>query len=142
MPTIKYGTEASAVLNAAVSQNADPKMQMVHMQRQGRKESLPGEMVDDGLPLQTFPVSLSMDVFGCPLLNFGQQFFVDFATGTTIDDIYMVNGIEHTIAPGNFQTSLTMIPMNRNGEFVSAQAQVTKAVKELEDLKKKYEPTE
>lgn len=139
MPTIKYGTEYSGILNASISTQSDPKMQMVHMERQGRKENLPGGEVDDGLPLRTFPVSLQLETFGCPLLNFGQQYFVDFQTGTTIDDIYRVNSIEHNFAPNDFKTSITLIPMSKSGEFISTQAQITKAIKELEDIKKKYE---
>jgi len=138
MPTIKYGTEYSAILNASVSTQSDPAMQMVHMERQGRKENLPGSEVNDGLPLVTFPISLSLEMFGCPLINFGQQYFVDFQTGTTIDDIYRVNGVEHSFSPNDFKTQVQMIPVSRSGEFVSTQSQITQAIKELEDIKQKY----
>ena len=139
MPTIKYGTEYSGILNASISTQSDPGMQMVHMERQGRKENLPGAEVNDGLPLITFPVTLSLEMFGCPLINFGQQYFIDFQTGTTIDDIYRVNGVEHSFSPSDFKTNVQLIPVNRSGEFISTQSQITKVIKELEGIKKKYD---
>ena len=37
-----------------------------------------------------------------------QYIFLDFETGTTIDNIYNITGIKHTLAPGKFSTSLSL----------------------------------
>ena len=65
------------------------------------------------------PVTLSLDTFGCPYINFGQQFFVDFQTNTTTDDIYAVSGVSHSLTPGEFKTSIKMTPLNKLGQFRS-----------------------
>ena len=59
-----------------------------------------------GLPVNIMPVTLSMTTIGCPLFEYGQTFFVDFNTGTSVDNTYYIVEIEHQFSPGKFQTSL------------------------------------
>ena len=89
---------------------------------------------DDGLPLRTFPSQLSLDCFGCPMIGFGQQFFVDFGTGTSVDDVYVVTGIDHSLAPGEFKTKLKMTPMQKFGQFQSLVGNVGKLMAETAAL--------
>ena len=49
-----------------------------------------------------------MTLLGCPLFEYGQHFFVDMGTGTTVDNMYYVTGISHNLSPGQFETSLTL----------------------------------
>ena len=116
MPTLKYGTEYSGILNASLSTMSNPAMETIHMQRQGQSTG-PAGAVDDGLPMQIKPVDLSLDTFGCPYINFGQQFFVDFQTNTSIDDIYAVSGVSHSLSPSEFKTSIKLSPLNKLGQF-------------------------
>ena len=118
MPTLKYGTEFSGILSANLATNSNPQMEVIHMQRQGAKSGAVGA-VDDGLPMTIKPVTLSLETFGCPYINFGQQFFCDFQTNTTTDDIYAVSGVSHNISPGEFKTSIQMTPLNKLGQFRS-----------------------
>ena len=74
---------------------------------------------DDGLPMTIKPVTLSLETFGCPYINFGQQFFCDFQTNTTTDDIYAVSGVSHSLTPSEFKTSIKMTPLNKLGQFRS-----------------------
>ena len=119
MPTLKYGTEYSGILNASLSTQSNPQMETIHMQRQMAGGAGPTGAVDDGLPMTIKPVELSLDTFGCPFINFGQQFFVDFQTNTTIDDIYAVSGVSHTISPSEFKTQIKLMPLNKLGQFRS-----------------------
>jgi hypothetical protein len=48
-------------------------------------------------------------MLGCPLLQFGQSFYVDFGTGTSADNIYTVTSFSHKITPGDFSTSAKLI---------------------------------
>ena len=118
MPTLKYGTEFSGILAANLSTQSNPQMESIHMVRQkrGNQPATPG---DDGMPLRVRPSQLSLDTFGCPLVNFGQQFFVDFNTNSTIDDVYAVTGVSHSISPGDFKSSIKMVPLQKFGQFSS-----------------------
>jgi hypothetical protein len=118
MPTLKYGTEFSGILSANLSTQSNPQMETIHMVRQkrGSKPNTPGQ---DGMPMRVRPAQLSLDTFGCPVANFGQQFFIDFNTNSTIDDVYAVTGVSHTITPGDFKSSIKMVPLQKLGQFGS-----------------------
>tara|TARA_Y100000593_G_scaffold91094_1_gene179007 strand:+ start:5645 stop:8713 length:3069 start_codon:yes stop_codon:yes gene_type:complete len=118
MPTLKYGTEFSGILAANIQTNSNPQMETIHMQRQGAKSG-PSRATDTGLPMTVKPVTLSLDTFGCPYINFGQQFFVDFQTNTSIDDIYAVSGVSHSLSPNEFKTQIKLTPLNKLGQFRS-----------------------
>ena len=118
MPTLKYGTEFSGILSANLATNSNPQMETIHMQRQGAKGGA-SQAQDDGLPMTIKPVTLSLETFGCPYINFGQQFFCDFQTNTTTDDIYAVSGVSHSLTPSEFKTSIKMTPLNKLGQFRS-----------------------
>jgi len=136
MPTIKYGTSTSAVINASLSTQSDSKVATIHMTTQKEPgKRMPGAH-DDGLPLRTMPASLSLETFGCPLVNYGQQFFIDFQTGTSLDDVYVVTGIDHTLSPGEFKTKLKMTPMMKFGQFQSLLGSVGKLMTEVANLGK------
>ena len=81
-----------------------------------------------GLPLKIIPAQLTLRTFGCPLLNYGQKFFIDFNTGTTLDNIYLITGMTHTFSPGKFETSLTMAFFDAYGKYEGA-PQVTQFMK-------------
>jgi hypothetical protein len=49
-----------------------------------------------------------------------QQFFVDLGTGTTIDNLYNVVGLTHTIAPGNFTTEIKFGFYDSYGKYEGA----------------------
>ena len=134
MPSIKYGSTYSAIRKANLQTQQDNRMSTIHMQR-ARKTGLgPEASVDDGLPLRTFPGQLSLEMYGCPLMNFGQQYFIDFGTGTTLDDIYGVTGVSHKFTPGDFVTSVKLVPLQRFGTFQSLLGNLSKLSKEIESL--------
>ena len=126
MPTLKYGTEFSGILNASLSTNSNPQMETIHMQRQG--SGADSTSMDAGLPMTVKPVTLTIDTFGCPYVNFGQQFFVDFQTNTTIDDIYAVSGVQHSLSPTEFKTNIKLTPLNKTGQYRNVQDQFDDAV--------------
>jgi hypothetical protein len=138
MPTLKYGTEYSGILNASLQTMSNPAMETIHMQRQGQSSG-PAGAVDDGLPMQIKPVDLSIDTFGCPYINFGQQFFVDFQTNTSIDDIYSVSGVSHSLTPSEFKTSIKLSPLNKLGQFRSMTDQFDDAMAVADEVGKNIE---
>lgn len=109
VPTIVYGANASSVISAELASKQDPLLSTVHMQRAGKQNTTsPNGAGVAGLPLRIIPASLTMPTIGCPLVNLGQLFFVDFGTGTTADNLYILTGLTHTLQPGKFETAWTM----------------------------------
>jgi len=133
MPTIIYGSQNSAVLSADLSSMNDPALTSIHMMRQGQAEASTSAVSQDrGVPLKVSPTQLSLEIIGCPIVRYGQQFFVDFGTGTTADNVYAVNGISHTITSGEFKTSLKMLQLDTFGKYESTLNNITKAVENLQ----------
>jgi hypothetical protein len=52
-------------------------------------------------------------MLGMPLVNRGQTFFVDFGTGTTLDNAYTVMSVNHSIKGGQFTTNITLNVTNQ-----------------------------
>jgi hypothetical protein len=131
MPHINYGSAASAVLKANIQTMSDSKNATIHMiraQEAGNSDQgTPGDQ-DRGLPARMMPMQLSMEVIGCPLINFMQQFFVDFGTGTSVDNIYAVTGVDHIMSPGKFITKLKFAPLDAYGKYESLESNVNKAI--------------
>jgi hypothetical protein len=134
MPSIIYGSSNSAVLKADLSSMNNPKLASVNMLRAGGSGGDgPQGSRDSGLPLQTTPVSLSLTTYGCPLISYGQQFFVDFGTGTTIDNVFVVTGIDHSLSQGKFETKLKMTQVDAFGKYISMFGSVKTALTALSD---------
>ena len=134
MPSIKYGSTYSAVIKANLATQNDARMATIHMQRAQGAGNGPDGGTDDGLPLRTFPGQLSMDIYGCPLINFGQQYFIDFGTGTTLDDVYAVTGVDHKFTPGSFVTSIKFVPLQKFGSYQSLLGNFSKIIAEVQSL--------
>ena len=132
MPSIIYGSTNSAVLSADVSSMNNPKLASINMMRSGMGGGEgPQGVRDAGLPLQTAPISLSLNTYGCPLISFGQQFFVDFGTGTTIDNVFVVSGITHSLSAGKFETKLKMTQIDAFGKYIAMFSAVKNALTAL-----------
>jgi hypothetical protein len=133
MPTIIYGSTNSAVLSADVASMNNPKLASMNMMRSGMGGGTTAQgSRDAGVPLQTAPVTLSLNTFGCPIISYGQSFFVDFGTGTTVDNVFVVSGITHTISKGKFETKLKMTQVDAFGKYQSMISNVTKALTALQ----------
>jgi len=120
VPSVRYGSQCSGVISANVSSQQNPQLASINMMRSPGADGADAQGTrDSGLPMRVSPTSLSIETFGCPLFNFGQQIFFDFGTGTTADNIYAVVGIDHTIGPGEFKTSVKLIQLDTWGKFES-----------------------
>lgn len=125
VPTIIYGTNASSIVSANLASKQDALLATTQMQAQSKGSGKPGTLQPNGsdiggLPLRVVPASMTMTTFGCPLLSYGQQFFIDFNTGTTIDNMYLITGLTHTITPGKFESNLTLTFYDAYGKFFGA----------------------
>ena len=77
------------------------------------------ENVDGGVPMQLIPSQLSLSTFGCPLFFPMQRVFIDFGTGTSIDNVYFVLGAEHKIGQSGFKTDVKMSYQEGFATYVS-----------------------
>ena len=113
------------------------KLATINMQRSGLGGGTTAQgSRDAGLPLQTAPTQLSLTTLGCPIMSYGQYFFVDFGTGTTVDNQYVVSGISHTISQGKFETKLKCTQVDAFGKYISTFQSIEKslaAMAETED---------
>jgi len=109
MPTFTYGSMNSGIINASLASvsNAGFGNAMMVRSFQAPGEVAP-DVVDGGVPMQLIPGSLSLSTFGCPLFFPMQRVFVDFGTGTSIDNVYFVQGAEHKIGPSGFKTDVKL----------------------------------
>ena len=132
MPTIMYGANGTTIFNAALSSKADPLLTAANLTRgfSTRNDSAPNGSGELGIPLRVIPAQLTMNTLGCPLATMGQKFFIDFGTGTTLDNVYVVTGLSHTFSPGKFETSWTFAFHDAYGVYQDA-PNITEQVKDI-----------
>jgi hypothetical protein len=150
-PNIVIGTNGSMVKTANLASKTDGLMGAINIINSnkgstggsGAAKVGTGLEGPNGLPLRVVPAQLTMTSFGVPIAQLYQQYFIDFGTGTTIDNLYNCTQIQHTIGPGKFETSWTFAYTDGYGKFGGAQSMssvVTGELKKMaEEAKKKAE---
>jgi len=113
-PTIKIGSEGSVVTNASYTTSVSgdvenaKKLTGVIQANSGASESASFPAVNADIFIM--PASVSLTMLGMPIINRGQNFYIDFGTGTTIDNVYNVMSVKHSIKSGQFTTTVTLLP--------------------------------
>lgn len=126
MPTFKYGTEFTIIKSAAVSSNTDSALGMINLKRNAESADRPaGTEADDSVPFEVLPSTLALTTVGCPFFRHMQQYFFDYQTNTSIDNVYIVTGVEHSISPGTFETSLKLSKVEFYGTFETLSTKLT-----------------
>lgn len=119
-PYIIVGAQGTAVKAAALSTQQNAQLSTVNLLRSFHEDHLePNGESPGGLPLQVIPCDLAVSSLGCPLLEYGSKFFVDFGTGTTIDNYYFVTGLSHKFEMGSFSTDIKFSPYDGWGKYRS-----------------------
>lgn len=134
VPSIIYGSEGSNIIDATVSSVQDSLLSSVQMlgNNAGRPSvTQPNGAGTGGLPLRVIPAKIDVTTQGCPIIQYAQLFFIDYNTGTTLDNIYGVTGLTHTITPGKFETQMNMTFYDAYGKYESATS-LLKAFADLE----------
>ena len=80
--------------------------------------------IDD---IKVVPATASLSCLGMPILNIGQQIYIDCNTGTTVDNIYIVQSVSHDIGPGKFMTTAELTYAGR-ASYSNIKEQLIKAV--------------
>lgn len=111
-PTLRIGAEGTTIINASYASSVSGELQNIKV-LEGYKNnispsqanSFPGVNAD----LFVIPSSLTITMLGMPLVNRGQIYFVDFGTGTTLDNVYSVTSVKHTIKGGSYVTTVNLV---------------------------------
>ena len=120
VPNLRYGVSSTGIKTADLKSIHDPLLSTDHMQKMQLGDPTVAPGVDGGtVPLRMLPTELNLTTIGCPFFNFGQQFFVDMDTGTTVDNIYGVVGASMTFEQGVFNSSVKLISMMSYGTYRS-----------------------
>ncbi len=109
IPTITYGSSMTAITNAQLTSNTSPGLGNVQLLRAFTE---PGEVraesLTSGVPMLVVPSQLSISTIGCPLFSPMQRLYIDFGTGTSIDNLYNVISIDSTIGRDGFKTDVKL----------------------------------
>ena len=127
VPSIVIGTNGSLVLSVAVASKTDGLMGTINLTNIAKGNS-PGTagvsgnglMESNGLPMTVLPVQLTMTTLGIPTAQLYQTYFVDFDTGTTLDNLYSCMQLQHSMTQGKFNTSWTLTYTDGYGKFGAA----------------------
>jgi hypothetical protein len=141
VPTLSIGTNGSLISTANVASKTDGLQGSINLinslkSDKGNKATAPANALEEAgnLPLRTVPVSLSMTTQGVPIAQLYQTFFVDFDTGTSLDNLYSCNQLTHNISQGKFQTVWNFIYTNGYGKFSMPQTAASVATGQMKQL--------
>jgi hypothetical protein len=137
-PVLTYGSNNSGIIAASLQTMQNSDLATVNMQRAmgPQYNSEPNNSSISAIPLRVQPAQLDLTLIGCPLLAGTQQYFIDFGTGTTLDDLYVLTHLSHRIAAGKFESTAKLIPMNAYGTYDSLASKVRKLTAQIESMTK------
>ena len=139
-PHIIYGALGSTVLNANLSSQSDATMQTLGILAAPQQNSLlPSGELPGGLPMQIIPNELSITTMGNPLISYMQNFFIDFQTGTTLDNIYYVTGLTHTIESGKFTSQITFAANDAYQRYNNLNSRISNMITILNDYRSRQQ---
>lgn len=143
MPYMIYGAAGSLIKQANLSSQQNAELATINMLRSFRRSELqPNGELPGGLPMRIIPSELSMQTIGCPLLAYTQQFFIDFQTGTSADNIYGIIGINHKISEGEFITDIKFAPFDAYGRYESFMNRIFNARQILANIEQERRQTD
>jgi len=124
VPCIFVGTNGTLVLSSNAASSTSGLQGAINIMNaskanskgQGPVSNNPLEEIG-GLPLRTVPIQLTMTTMGVPIAQLYQTYFVDFETGTSLDNIYNCTQLQHSISPGKFTTNWTFMYASGYGKF-------------------------
>lgn len=126
---IKIGSNGSTIIAASGGSKTNSAQDTVFALRAYNNKGagqLGGTAIgEDGLgdqgniPLRITPMNLSLTTLGCPIARNYQSFFIDFGTGTQLDNRYKVVELNHNLSPGKFVTTWKFIYDNAYAGLVT-----------------------
>jgi hypothetical protein len=132
-PTITYGSLNTGVTSAKIaSKKSGDEKDLAISRRNKQQKSIEDGKLDEAfeeeLVFMTHPVDVSIETIGCPFFNFLQKYYIDFGTNTSIDNVYTVKNISHTIAAGQFKTSVDFTVSDNQYQYGSLYKSASKII--------------
>ena len=115
-PTIIYGSNGSTVKNISVSANTSGELSNVlAVESYGklRDGQIKGHSYESEYEsITTLPNTVTVNMLGQPMIGRGNNIFIDFGTNTSLDNIYTVKTVSHSLNKGDFSTTVQLVPSN------------------------------
>ena len=120
-PYFLHGIEGSGIISANISTEVDDQLMSIRMvdHVNNTKANLRPERTFE-LPFEANLAKISLKAFGCPMVNMAQQYFIDFGTGTSLDNFYQVNSVTHEISSDGYTMSIGLHPQDVWGSYSNA----------------------
>ncbi len=138
VPSITYGTPGSVMSSFSLQSIDMQDFETALLIQAANGTRVPGQP-DTSSPqndMQVYPMNISVSMLGCPLIDYAQEFYIDMDTGTSLDNVYVVNGINHTISPGQFKTDLDLKLTRGTGASSAIDSKIRTLLKSIDDRNK------
>lgn len=138
-PSIVYGGAHTGIQEATIASRKDPMAIELAIARQNTRRRALGKedsSGEDETVAEVYPVECELRTFGCPHFNFGQEFFIDFGTGTNIDNMYTVADVSHTVNAGEFTSTVKLIQGESYPSLSPEESSLTKVIEAIAASKK------
>lgn len=113
-PTIIHGSSTGVVNSIKVQSNTASDLSNILMVESYAQSNEGEQEVEEGFDETVLiPTTVNLELMGFPMLSRGQQIFIDFGTQTSLDNLYMVKTVEHSIEPGSFKTNAVLTATNQ-----------------------------
>lgn len=131
-PSITYGASNGVIKNISVSSNVSNNVsQVIMISSNARNNPQSNKNQKNNLEeMKVVPSTVSVDMIGNPFIQRGNQIYIDFGTNTTLDNIYTVKTVKHTLSAGEFSTSVDLIYAGQ-GEISSIRDKIATAIDKI-----------
>jgi len=137
-PVLTPGTGNSVVSSVSVATSTSGQAAQVQLIESlkgvygAEQDSMPDSAGSD---IEVIPAKISFTSIGCPIISRGQSVFVNLKTGTTLDNVYSVSSVSHSIdSRGSFTTSVSLAPTS-SGTVRGVSTKIERAIKQFVDSK-------
>ena len=115
-PNVTFGANNATVksLSFQSSTSGDVNNVLLLNSLNNKKSGTPSrtDLVDQE-DVRVIPSTVTLNCMGLPVIQRGNQIYIDTGTGTTLDNIYTVTNVTHNIGAGDFSTNLTLTCTNQ-----------------------------
>ena len=135
VPSLTYGTPGSLMTSFSLQSIEMQDFETALLIQSANGTKVPGQPNTDSPQndMQVYPMNISVSMAGCPLIDYAQEFFIDMDTGTSIDNIYVVNGVRHEISQGSFKTDLDLKLTRTTGANSAIDSKIRTLLKTIEN---------
>lgn len=154
-PTIIFGSENSLVNSISSQANTSGQLSNVLMVesygdlKKGKVKA--HNDVSNFEEITILPNNITIQCAGIPTIGRGNSIFVDFGTNTSLDNVYTVKDVSHSISKGGFTTNISLSPVdqqtisnfkNKMVKSIDAFKSNTKVIQSNEEVIEQTEQTE